>query len=467
MASTTGRASANSINNSAQALFNMTWANMSPEARSALPMYTEAGQLPKIGEIISGNFGIWNDWVQALVNKAARQYIGQGHFVNQFEVLNQGDFGYGGFIEDAFVEEAELRDFDMHKGPSRELQRTPSRVRSAFYTVNFKGQYVAPTINEAHAISAFTGDEAMLGFFQMLTGSMANSWMADDRDLHLYLFLNALFRGGIRQDTYTSAVDNATDTRNLAKKIKGLAGRMTGGNRRDFNVEGVKTATRSEDLIFITDSETMADLHVELYSPAFQLEYALMPGNIIVVDEYNGIDWPHFAKYIAATGAMTEFSNAQKTFLGSGKLRGFLFDRNFVQSRLQRLSTRTTPVNNSEDINAWLNVFKSYAARPWANATAIVSETWDLSANLTFTVTDVAVRGGYTQVVLTAPETGLLFQFVTDDAANTDVTISSDGVILGESTATITPKIETGGSVKTGAAIDLSTVSVGDTVTFA
>lgn len=467
MASSTGRASANSINNTAQNLYNLTWSNLSPEARTALPIYTEAGQLPKIGEIISGNFGIWNEWVQALVNKAARQYISQGHFVNQFDILNQGDFGYGGFIEDAFIEEAELRDFDMHKGPARELQRTPVRARSAFYTVNFKGQYVAPTINEAHAMSVFSGDEAMLGFFQMITASMGNSWTADDRDLHLYLFLNALFRGGIRQDTYTTDADPSTDIRNLAKKIKGLAGRMTGGNRRDFNIEGVKTATRSEDLIFITDSETMADLQVELYSPSMQLQYALMPGNIIVVDEYNGIDWPHFAEYIANTGALTEFSEAQKTFLGSGKLRGFLFDRNFVQSRLQRLSTRTTPVNNSEDINAWLNVFKSYAARPWANATAILAEAYDLSANLTFTVTDVAVRSGYTQVVLTGPEAGLLYRFVIDDEANTDVTINAAGVILGESTATITPKIEIDGALKTGTEIDLSTVSVGDTVTFA
>src|SRR5699024_11323801 len=69
MATKPTRANIDVINGQAGRIHNYLWQNASPHFRDQVPRYESTESLPRIGESLAQNPGLWNEWLSGLLDK--------------------------------------------------------------------------------------------------------------------------------------------------------------------------------------------------------------------------------------------------------------------------------------------------------------------------------------------------------------------------------------------------------------
>ena len=372
MATKPTRANIDVINGQAGRIHNYLWQNASPHFRDQVPRYESTESLPRIGESLAQNPGLWNEWLSGLVDKIGLTLVRSATFYNQFQELRKGNLDYGQHIEEIFVQEAELRDFDPNKAHARELRRTPARVQSVFHTVNFSGQYAVTTSHEG-VRGAFTSEGGVMDLLNRIITSLSNAAITDDRDLFLYTMTRQILDGAVRVETVDwDETDFNSSAKNLARASRSLGHRLT-NPRRDFNTSGVLTTSSVDDLYLIIDADTRAVLDVDMLASAFNVSSTEMVGRIIVIDEWDSIKFDRFEQLRENTDSMVEYTPQEMSWLASGAMKMLIVDRNWFQMYDRLFSMNSTFVGSGEYTNHFLNVKRVYAVSPFANAVAFVS----------------------------------------------------------------------------------------------
>lgn len=462
--------STNILNGRFDKVHNYIWQNASPQFRDQVPEYSSKGSLPRIGESLATNFGLWNEWLSGLMNEIGLKIIKSATFYNYFSELQKGEVVFGDIVEEIFVEEAELRDFDVNKGQARELARNPAKVRTAFHLTNFEGQYAIST-EWSHVRRAFTSEQGVTDLIDRIIASLSNTFESDDRDLYLYTLERRFLEGGIRQEEVDWDSENLPQSaRNLTKRIRSTA-RKFANMRRDYNTAGVLTTARPEDLYIILDAETEAELDVELLATAFNMDRATIAGRVIVIDDWNSVKEERFQALREATDSMVEFSDSENEYLEAGNIKAVVFDGGLFQVYLKQLNMSQAPVHNTMSINHFLNIFKVYGISPFHNAVAFVENLWDgVPDSVDFTVSEKSVNDNFVTISLDT-EANVSYAFSTEVQANIDngvAVLPQGGVVApGGSTAVLEVTLNPGAddeSTLDSQSVEVDDLEVGSTV---
>lgn len=476
MATKPDRVSTNILNGRFDLVHNHIWQNSTANFRDTVPMYDSKGSLPRIGESLATNPGLWNEWIGGLMNEIGLKVIRSATFYNDFAPLQKGEVAYGEVIEEIFVGDAELRDFSVEKAAVRELKRSPANVHTAFHLTNFEGQY-AVTTEWAYVKRAFQSEEGVMDLIDRIIASLSNSFEGDDRDMYLYSLHRRFLDGGIKQEVVTwNGTDLNQSAKNLTKGIRAMARRFA-NKSTEYNSSGVRTASKPEDLYIVIDADTEAELDVELLASAFNMDKAQILGHIIVLDDWDSVDEYRFDVLREATGSLLEYTVGEKAYLQAGKLKAIVFDASLFQVYSKDINLSNVLVHNGMMTNTFLNIMKVYGMSPFANAVAFVTEEYaPVSGPITFEITEKATNENFTSLSLQTDE-AMIFAF--DTSLGTNVTagvlvIKEGGVMAPNGSDAVDLEFTVNGvryelidDNDDPTVLDVDTAEVGDTLTFA
>ena len=364
--------------------------NASPELRSKLPKYSGTKSVLRIGEMLSTNFGLWNEWSSVLMNEVGLKVLNSMSFQNYMKAFQKGQVPYGEIIEEIFVQIPELRDFSVEKAAAREFKRTQPNIQAVFHLTNFEGQY-AVTIEHSHVNRAFTSERGVADLITRILSQMATAFEVDDRDLTLYSAERRILDGAVRQEVIPWDDDNRNQSaRDLTKAIRSTI-RKFANARDDYNNFGVLTASNPEDIYVIMDADTEAEVDVELLAHAFNTSYTDIAQRIIVIDEWDSVKEDRFKAIREATDNMVEFSEEELDFLASGNIKALVVDKGFFQIYNKMLNVSQAMVHNGQYTNHFMNIQKVYGISPFHNAVVFTAERWSPQPDtFTYTVTSVS-----------------------------------------------------------------------------
>lgn len=357
-----------------------------------------------IGEFIMSYQPYQNAFVNALVNRIGLTLITSKMWSNPWSVFKRGFLEFGETVEEIYVNIAKPHSFNPAVAEKEVYKREIPDVRAAFHSMNFQKFYKV-TISNDQLRQAFLSWQGITDLIAKIVDSLYTGMNYDEYITMKYMVADQLLDGYIATKTYTGVADDAEQSnKNLI-----IAARST-SNRLEFlsdeyNMAGVKNATKRADQYIIIDADTEAAVDVDVLAAAFNMDRAEFLGRLIIVDSFTDHDVDRLQElYGSDLTLRTDFSGLQSTFglaVVVDQDWWMVFDnfQNFTQNY------------NGEGLywQYWYHTWKTFSVSPYANACAIIPSTLagSVSAIAISPTTATVAKGGQAQFTATVTKTGI------------------------------------------------------------
>lgn len=450
-------------------IINTIRANASAQYQQNVPAINDDLDIPKVGEALYGYPSMANEFLTALINQIALVRIKSALFNNAYAELKKGYLEFGETVEEVFVAITKAREFSAEKAEAREFKRTLPDVKSAFHFMNWRVQYPI-TIQQEDLRRAFQSADGVTDLIAQIIGAVMTAAEYDEYLLFKYLIIKGVANGKL----YPVAVDVSGDIKNAAKGFRGTSNQLTFMNTK-YNETGVHTTTTKDDQYIFMDAQFNADYDVDVLASAFNMDKATFSGHLKLIDDFTSFDNERFDE-IRAESDMIEEVTATELALMSDVV-AVLVDKEWFQVYDNLTLMTDKQVSSGVYWNYFYNVWKTVDTSPFSNAVVFVnaaSSPVSTPATMNFIVVSKVVSDGRVILTLTPDETTVSslyrnkYQFVQNQDCTTDgVAVHPYGALV-YSDPTKTPDIEYTlyGDTYQNAALDVSTVDAGDTVTF-
>lgn len=369
----------NRLNATTYDIVNIIRQNASPEYQDKVPKATDIKSLQKVGEVIVGNAGFSNQFLNQLMNRIALVRMNSAIFNNTFKPLKKGYLEFGETVEEIFINLAKVRHFDTEKGVERELRRTVPDVRTAFHKMNFKVQYPI-TIEDMELRRAFLSVNGVQDLITKLIDVVYTSAEYDEYLMFKYLIIKATVKGAIRE----IKVDN--DLKKIASTFRGYSNKLQFVSS-EYNSMGVKTATPKEKQYIFMSAEFNAQFDVEVLASAFNMDKAEFMGSLILIDDFNTFDVDRFSELKKHTDMIEDVGSDELLLMKD--VKAILVDEEFFQvyDNLSRMTD--TYVASGMYWNYFYNTWKTISYSPYSNAIAFTTRNIIEIKNLKYKVFQV------------------------------------------------------------------------------
>ena len=450
-------------------IINTIRANASAQYQSSVPAINDDLDIPKVGEALYGYPAAANEFLTALMNQIAQVRIKSALFNNAYAELKKGYLEFGETVEEVFVSIAKAREFSAEKAESREFKRTIPDVKSAFHLMNWRVQYPI-TVQQEDLRRAFTSADGVTDLIAQIISSVMTAAEYDEFLLFKYLIIKGIANGKL----YPVAVNVTSDIKNAAKSFRGTSNALTFMATK-YNESGVHTTSSKNDQYIFMDAQFNADYDVDVLASAFNMDKATFTGHLKLIDTFTEFDNERF-DVIRANSDMIEEVTAGELALMADVV-AVLVDKEWFQVYDNLTMMTETPVGSGIYWNYFYNVWKTVDTSPFSNAVVFInsgSSPISLPATMDFTVVSKVVSDGRVIVTLTPDETDVSelyrskYQFIENADCTADgVAVHPYGALV-YSDPTKKPDIEYTlyGATYQNAALDVSAIDAGDTVTF-
>ena len=236
----------------------------------------------------------WNEFTDALVNRIGSYYPRDISWKNPLAVFKRGMLEYGDTIEEVQMGLIQAYEYSPERDYMEEAlfaQKKPV-VASQFHTINRQNMYKI-TVNQDLLKRAFLESDGLQKYVNQILAVPTTSDQWDEFLLICSLFAEYESNGGFWHakcpDLQTLSASDA-DAKNLIKQVQAYAGNMSFISRQ-YNAAHMETFAKPEDLVLITTPEVLANIGIEAWAGAFNVEYAQMEGRIVTIPKANfGID---------------------------------------------------------------------------------------------------------------------------------------------------------------------------------
>ena len=317
-----------------------------------------------------------NEFINTLTNKVIKTVFYSKVFNNPLKMLHRGTLEYGYSIEQLFVEMLEKKGFNEHFDGSNTVEgdlikEAKAKVQAKYIEKNFAYKYKV-TISEAQLRTAFTSATGLSDLINQLTSNLVSSAYFDEYEDMKQILMDAakgvkrsIGSTGLAEEVQLSerevvnpmkqiAVSN--NPAQLVETIRATVGRLSFPSTA-YNMAGVRTWTRPEDIILITTPEQQAKMDVNVLAHAFNVSSADVKVRTIIVDELPST----FASDLSG-------STSEKQCLG------LLADKDFIQAYDTLFETRTFENGERLSTNMFLHKHGIMATCFFANCLALVAE---------------------------------------------------------------------------------------------
>ena len=258
-----------------------------------VPVVTESTTIGEFGAPIidSQNVNVLNDFI-GLLKKVVYTAVYNKTFNNPLAELEGDRMPLGQFIEDAYVNPAKARGFDINDFAGL-LQKYEAQVAVQYLTVNSDLQYCV-TITREKIRNAFTSWDNLEGLITGMVNSLYNGAYITRYNQAKGLPLAAFNGGAVKYEVITNPTTDAT-AKALVRKMRADYSKMqipsTAYNAwQDVKGEGafaLKTWTDPQDIVVLISADVEALVDVEVLAAAFNMSKAEFLGRVIVVDDFS------------------------------------------------------------------------------------------------------------------------------------------------------------------------------------
>lgn len=251
-----------------------------------------AGNIKKVGDIITAYPNAKNEFVNVLTNQVSKQLFFNKVWENPYKMFNRGELPYGKSIESIFV--------DIVKGKDRTRQTTATNLSSdlltrqtpnvkvEYYTENFQQQYPT-TISDEELKGAFRNQN---GLSEMTSRILQAPLTGAEFDQFLMIkhalanLKTAEVKIGKTAYAKLSNQEKAnvitTTVKAYVKKLKFLS--------NNYNAQGVMTYSKPSDLYLFVPADISAFLDVEQLANAFNISKVELPTRVLDIDNFQKVN---------------------------------------------------------------------------------------------------------------------------------------------------------------------------------
>ena len=311
------------LNASTLDILNVIRQNASYDYQQAVPVVTQATDIPRVGEIIYGTPAFANQFINALVNRIATVRMQSATFNNPYTRLKKGYLEFGETIEEIFVGLAKAVDYNSEKAPSREFKRTLPDVRSAFHAINWRVMYPI-TIQDEDLRMAFLNVDGVTSLIAKIVDQVYTGAEYDEFLLFKYLLIKAIAGGAFKPES----IGNLSDLKDSAVKFRGTSN-MLPFMSNAYNEAGVRTTTPKDRQIIFMDANFNASFDVNVLASAFNMEKADFMGSLFLIDDWTSFDNERFDIIRANSDGLEEVTSTELALLGD--VKAVIVDENWFQ----------------------------------------------------------------------------------------------------------------------------------------
>lgn len=332
--------------------------------KNCVPVLKEGDILSTYGAVIIGQPYVKNQFIAQFLNFYMYEETKQHIFESEFDRLKEpADRARWGSFE-AFRNTIKPIEYDEEK-LDRILKLYKPDVKTAYFSRN--RQDIFPmSITDVELEGAFQSYEAMGTFIEGLYAQLVNSNKVVEYNA-IKECINVNVNGGAIKTKKIAPITDQT-AKSIAKMIRSYATKM-GKPSTEYNayadMEGavgnpVETSTPRKSLLLIADSDTIAEVSVEVLASAFNLPYADFQVNLIEVDDFG------YNVYNRKTQQVVGHTDS--------KIRFILCDE--AAFKIKDLLTVNASGMNDATLTrqTFYHVWQMIEMRPWANAIAFVEE---------------------------------------------------------------------------------------------
>ena len=257
-----------------------------------VPVVTDSTTIGEFGLPIldTQNINVLNDFV-SLLKKVVYTAVYNKTFNNPLARLEGERMPLGNFIEDAYVNPAKARGFNVNDFAGL-LQKYEAEVATQYLNVNSDLQY-AVTITREKIRNAFTSWDNLEAFVSAYVNSLYNGAYITRYNQTKGL-VTAAFTGNNVAYEKISDVTDEQSAKNLIRKMRAAFSKFQIPST-NFNawqkVKGdrfaLKTWTDPQDIVVLISADIEALVDVEVLAAAFNMSKTDFLGSVIVVDDFS------------------------------------------------------------------------------------------------------------------------------------------------------------------------------------
>ena len=257
-----------------------------------VPVVTESTTIGEFGQPIldSQNLNVLNDFV-GLLKKVVYTAVYNKTFNNPLASLEGDRMSLGQFIEDAYVNPAKARGFNVNDFAGL-LQKYEAEVATQYLSVNSDLQYCV-TITREKIRNAFTSWDNLEGFVAGMINSLYNGAYVTRYAQTKGLALAAYTGNNVQIETVSAVTSEATG-KALVKKMRADFNKMqipstsfNAWNKVKGGRMALKTWSDPEDIVVLISANVEAEVSVDVLASAFNMDRASFLGRVITVDDFS------------------------------------------------------------------------------------------------------------------------------------------------------------------------------------
>lgn len=409
-----------------------------------VPEVTDATTIGEFGQPIldAQNTAVLNDFI-GLLKKVVYTAVNTKLFANPLAQLEGEKMPLGQFIEDAYVNPAKARQFNVNDFAGL-LQKYEAEVAVQYLAVNSDLQYQV-TITRDKIRNAFTSWRNLEEMITGLINSLYNGAYIDHFRLTKALVTGAYSTNKINMVTVTNPTSEATgkdfirQVRATYSKMKVPSVNYNGWNKISGDNFKLKTWSDPEDIIVMISADIDALVSVEVLARAFNMSETDFMGRVIVVDDFN------------------QYDEDGNVVVDGSHIKAMIADKAWFKIREQDFDMSDFWNPNNRTWQYYLNDVRMYNYSLFANAVLFVDEIPDIPAT--------AIEADPTSLTVGIGETATAKIKLTPVTATSELTVASSA--SDKATATVSNNIVTVTGVEAGTANITVTAEDGVTATIA
>lgn len=414
-----------------------------------IPLLTEESDISTFGQPILNYQVVQNEFMSALINRIAATQFEVKYFNNPLRVLEGDRVPFGHAVQDIAVNKIAGRKFDVEDFAGL-LAKYEADVKVQYLEVNSDIQYPV-TITRAKLQKAFLSWDNLNSFIDEITNEMYNSAYIDEYNQVRALVTEAYLNNRVQIETIDAISDTATAkyfterARELFLNFQAPSSNYNAWAKVGGAGRPIITWTNPEDIVIIIKNSVRAKLDVDVLASAFNIDRAILLGNIISVPDFD------------------IFNDDGTKHSDGSAIVGILCDKSFFKIREQDRDFSDFWNPNNRTWQLYLNIVKMYATSLFANAVVFATSAPTVAATaVTPAKATVSVKAGEDVVV---PVTLTPFQATTTVTASSSAEGKATVAVTGHN-VTITG-VEAGNSTITVSAGAGVTATIAVTVTSA
>jgi hypothetical protein len=255
-----------------------------------VPEYTR-NNLSQVGDAITSDKNIMNEFMSSLVNKVALSNVKSKMYNNPLARLKKGSgVPYGSTIEEIFVNPAVDQGFSTDG--TKLLKTTKPDGKTCYYGLNRQSTY-AVTVTRAQLQQAFTSEQSFMSLYTKILSSLYSGDQIDEFMLTKGVVAKAIDEGAVQVIT-----SDLTNPKELQKSISKISKNFTfpttdfAGynlvNKSDIDAGETPCITfcdpSRQALLIRTDAQT--EINYEVLATLFHVDIVQLESMTILVDNF-------------------------------------------------------------------------------------------------------------------------------------------------------------------------------------